>query len=268
MKPSQSQSESRRGQSVKEQQSWRRKQAMSWTPWGGSPHNSSHPWDWKLPTLPQPSWDKTAEEPKAQQTAFKEAMELSHSSSMNWEDQVQKEEEWQRCCSIMEGSPSLGLLPLPLEGDNISDISMVNDSLLQHDSDVVIEEEREESMETDVPLDSAAPMPLKEKAMSEDFEARDPDDHCSHMSEESTDQNPPHNSNPDEDELLGLVTNISVPGGHSDDSVALIVSLGEDDLWTINVSCNCKTVDSKNQQDTWVEMDRIRFIWTHIPSLT
>ena len=74
------------------------------------------------------------------------------------------------------------------------------------------------------------PMPLKEKSMLEDFEARDPDDHCSHMSEESTDQNPPHDSNPDEDELLGPVTDISVPGGHSDDSIALVVSPGEDDL--------------------------------------
>ena len=57
---------------------------------------------------------------------------------------------------------------------------MIDDSLLQWDSDIVIEQEREESMETDVLLDSAAPVPLKEKAMSEDFEARDPDDCCSH----------------------------------------------------------------------------------------
>ena len=161
--------------------------------------------------------------------ALKEAMELGHSSSMTWED-LQKEEGWQRCCSTTEGSPSSGLLPPLLEGDNTSDVSMVNDSLLQHDSDVVIEEEREESMKTDIPLDSAAPMPLKEKAMSEDFEAGDPDDHCSHTSEESTKQNPPHDSNPDEDELLGLVTDISVPGGHSNDSIALIISPGEDDL--------------------------------------
>ena len=203
---------------------------MSQTQWGGSPHNSSHPWDQKLPTLPQPSWDKTAEEPKAQQTAFKEAMELDCSSSMTWEDQVQKEEEWQRHCSTTEGSPSLGSLPPLLEGDNASDISMINNSLLQCDSDMVIKEEREESMETDVLLNSAAPVPLKEKAMSEDFMAGDPDDHCSHTSEESTNQNPPHDSDPDKDELLGLVTDISVPGGHSNDSIALIISPGEDDL--------------------------------------
>ena len=44
-------------------------------------------------------------------------------------------------------------------------------------------------METDALLDSAAPVPLK-KAMSEDLEAGDHEDHCSQMSEESTDQNP------------------------------------------------------------------------------
>ena len=66
--------------------------------------------------------------------------------------------------------------------------------------------------------------------MLEDFEARDPDDHCSHTSEESTDQNLPHNSDPNEDELLGPIANISVPRGHSDNSIALIISPGEDDV--------------------------------------
>ena len=130
----------------------------------------------------------------------------------------------------MEGSPNLGLPPPLLEGDNISDVSMVDDSLLQCDSDVVVEEEREESMETDVLHDSTAPTPLKEKSMSEDFGAGDPDDCCSHMSEESTNQNLPHDSDPDEDKLLGPVTDISVPRGHSDDSIALIISPGEDNL--------------------------------------
>ena len=214
---------------MKEWQSHSRRKGPSQTPRGGPPHDLLGPQDWKLPTLPWPSWDKTAEETKAQQMAFKEAMELGCSSSMTWEDQVQ-EEEWQRCCSTMEGSPSPGSHPPLLEGDNASNVSMIDDSLLQWDSDVVVEEEREESMETDIPLDSAAPMPLKEKAMSEDFKARDPDDCCSHTSEESTNQNPPHDSDPDEDKLLGLVTNISVPRGHSDDSIALIISPGEDDM--------------------------------------
>ena len=143
---------------------------------------------------------------------------------------MQKEEEQQRHYSTTEGSPNLGSPPPLLEGDNASDISMVDDSLLQHDSDVVVEEEREESMDTDIPASPAAPVPLKEKSMLEDFEARDPNDHCSHMSEESTDQNPPHDSDLDEDKLLGLLTDISIPRGHSDDSIALIISLGEDDL--------------------------------------
>ena len=110
-------------------------------------------------------------------------------------------------------APIRARLPPPLEGDNISDVSMVDDSLLQHDSDMVIKEEREESMERDVLHDSNVPTPLKEKSMSEDFEAGDSDDHCSHTSEESTDENLPHDSDPDEDELLGPVTDISVPGG-------------------------------------------------------
>ena len=200
---------------------------MSQTPWGRSPHDSSGPQGQKLPTSPQPSWDKTMEEPKAQQTAFKEAMALGWSLSMSWEDQVQKEKEQQRCCSTVEGSPNPGSPPL-LEGDNTSNVSMVDDSLLQHDSDVVIEEEREESMDMDVPASPAAPAPLRERSVLEDFEAGDPDDHCSHTSEESTDQNLPHDSNPNEDELLGPVTDISIPRGHSNDSIALVVSLGDD----------------------------------------
>ena len=122
--------------------------------------------------------------------AFRDAMEPTQSSSMSWEDWVQEEEEQKRH-SPTEGKPNLGSSPPPLEGDNISDVSMVNDSLLQCDSNMVIEDE---SMETDVLLDSAAPVPLKEKAMSEDFEAGDPDDHCSHTSEESTNQNCPMTS--------------------------------------------------------------------------
>ena len=94
--------------------------------------------------------------------AFKEAMELGHSSSMSWEDQVQKEEEWQRCDSSANGSPKLGSPPPVLEEENARDVSMVDDSPLQHDSDVVVKEEREKSMDMDVPASPAAPMPLKE----------------------------------------------------------------------------------------------------------
>ena len=85
-------------------------------------------------------------------------------------------------------------------------------------------------METDALLDSSTPTFLKEKAISEDLKAGDHEDHCSQMSEESTNQNLPHDSDPNEGELLGLPTDVSVPGGHSDDSIALIISPGEDDL--------------------------------------
>ena len=147
---------------------------------------------------------------------------------MSWEDCVQEEEQVMH--SSMAGDPKPGLSPPPLEGGSVSDVSMVDEGLLQHDSNVIVEEEREEGMETDTPLDSTAPVPLKEKAMSEDLEAGDHEDCCSQTSEESTDQNPPHDCDPDEDELLGPPTDISVPRGHSDDSIALVISLGEDDL--------------------------------------
>ena len=202
---------------------------MSRTLWGGSPHDSSGSWGQKLPTPPQPSQGKTAKEPEAWQMAFRDAMDLAQSPSMSWEDWVQEEEEQERHSS-MEGDPKPDSSPPPLEGGSISDASMVDEGLLQCDSDVIIEEEREESMETDTLLDSAAPMPLKEKAMLEDLGARDHEDCCSQTSEESTDQNPPHDSDPDEDELLGLPTDISIPRGHSDDSIALVISLGEDNL--------------------------------------
>ena len=134
--------------------------------------------------------------------AFRDAMDLTWSPSMSWEDWVQEEEEQERRSS-MEGDPKPGSSPPPLEGDSVSDVSMVNEGLLQCDSDVIVEEEREEGMETDALLDSAAPAPLKEKAMSEDLKAGDHEDHCSQMSEESTNQNLPHDSDPDEDKLLG-----------------------------------------------------------------
>ena len=44
---------------------------------------------------------------------------------------------------------------------------MINDNLAQHDSDVIVEEEREEDMETDVPAGSTAPTPPKESLRHE-----------------------------------------------------------------------------------------------------
>ena len=131
---------------------------------------------------------------------------------------------------VQRAAPKLGLFPPVLEEGNASDVSMVDNSPLQCDSDVVVEEEREESMDTDVPASPAAPTPLKEMPMWECFKARDPDDHCSHTSEESTDQNLPHDSDPNEDKLLGSVADISIPRGHSDNSITLVIPLGEDNL--------------------------------------
>ena len=214
---------------MREQQSCSRKWAMSRTLQDGSPHDSSGSQGQELPTPPQPLRGKTSKEPEAQQRAFRDAIDLARSPSMSWEDWVQEEEEQERHSS-MEGDPKPGLPPLPLESESISDVSMVDKGLLQCHSDVIIEEEREEGMEIDAPLDSAAPAPPEGKAMPEDLEAGDHEDCCSQMSEESTNQNLPHDSDPDEDKLLGPPTDVSVPRGHSDDSIALVISPGEDDL--------------------------------------
>ena len=96
----------------------------------------------------------------------------------------------------------------------------------------MVEEEREEYMETGAPSSHTAHTLPEKSHMQQGSEARDTvwDDQLSHMSKESTDQNPPHNLDLDEDELLGMITDISLPGGHSDDSITLVVPPGEDDL--------------------------------------
>ena len=151
---------------------------------------------------------------------------------MSWEDQVQEEEQQRWGGSITESSPELDTPPPASEEGNASDVSMINDGPTQHDLDIMVKEEREEDMETGTPVSSTTPMPPKELPMQEGSEARDVvwDDQFSQMSEETTDQNPPHDSDLNEDELLGMVTNISVPRGHSDDSIALIIPPGEDNL--------------------------------------
>ena len=143
--------------------------------------------------------------------AFRDAMDVTQSPPMTWEDWVQEEEEERERCSSTRGDSQLGPSSPPLEGCNVSDVSMAEEGPQQCDSDMIVEEEREESMETDAPLDSAAPTLLKE-AIPEDLEAEVEEDCCSQMSEESTDQNPPHDSDPDEDKLLGPPADISVPG--------------------------------------------------------
>ena len=122
----------------------------------GLPMTHQGSWDWKLPTPPQPSQGKTSKKPEAWQMAFRDAMDLTQSPSMSWEDQVQEEEEQERCSST-EGDPKPGSSPPPLEGDSVSDVSMVDEGLLQCDSDMIVEEEREEGMETDALLDLCHP---------------------------------------------------------------------------------------------------------------
>ena len=85
---------------------------------------------------------------------------------------------------------------------------MINDGLIQHDSDVMVEEEREVDMETGAPASPTTPTPPEESPIQQGSEAGDvaQGDQLSQTSKESTDQNPPHNSDLDEEELLGPVT--------------------------------------------------------------
>ena len=113
--------------------------------------------------------------------AFRDAMEVTRSPPMTWEDRVQEEEEEHERHSSTRGDSQ----PCPssprMEGCNISDISMAKEGPQQCDSDVVVEEEREESMGTDTPLDSAAPALLLEKAVPEDLKAEVEGDHHSKL---------------------------------------------------------------------------------------
>ena len=161
--------------------------------------------------------------------ASKDAMEVTQSPPLSWQDRVwEEEEDEQERCSSTGGDSQLCPSSSRLEGCNISDVSMADEGPQQHDSHIVVEEE--ESMEMDEPVDSGSPALLLEKGFPEGLEAEAEGDHHSHMSEESTDLNLPHDSDLNEDELLGLPADISIPGGHSDESVALVVSPGDDDL--------------------------------------
>ena len=198
------------------------------TPQGGSPHDSSSSRGQKLPTPPQPLCIEMSKKTESPLMASKDPMEVAWSPPLSWEDRVWEEEEEQEGRLSTEGDSQQCLSSPWLEGCNVSDILMADEGLQQHDSDIVVEEE--ESMEMDEPADSGSPALLLEKAFPEGPKAEADEDHHSHMSEESTDQNPPHDSDLNEDELLGLPADISIPRGHSDDSVALVVSLGDDDL--------------------------------------
>ena len=102
-------------------------------------------------------------------------MGINHSSSMSWEEQVQ-EEEHQEEGSVPGGESRTGSSPKPDvpppagEWGRASDVSMIDDSLTQHDSDIMVEEEREEHMETDAPASPGAPAPPEESPMQQDPE--------------------------------------------------------------------------------------------------
>ena len=159
-----------------------------------------------------------------------DVMEVNQSPPLSWEERVQEEEDEQERHSSIGGDSQPCLSPARMEGCSVSDVSMAEEGPQQGDSDVVVKEEVEENMETDETPNVDAPAPIPDKAFLESSEPEAEDDRHSHASEESTDQNPPHDSDLNEDELLGPATNVSVPGGQSDDSVALVVSPKDDDL--------------------------------------
>ena len=144
---------------------------------------------------------------------------------------MQEEEDEKDRHSSIGGDSQPCPSPVRMESCSISDVSMAEEGPQQGDFDVVVEEEVEENMETNEPPSIDASTPIPDKAVPKTSEPEAEDDHQSHVSEESTDQNPPHDSDLDKDELLGPATNVSIPGGHSDDSVALVVSPKDDDLY-------------------------------------
>ena len=87
-------------------------------------------------------------------------------------------------------------------------------------------------METGSPLSPAMPTPPRETPMLQGSDTEDGplDDWDSQSSEDSTDENPPQNLDIDKDELLGPAMDVSIPGGHSDDLVTLVISPEEDNL--------------------------------------
>ena len=119
-------------------------------------------------------------------------MEVTQSPPLSWEDRVREEEDKQERHSSVGGDSQPCPSPPRMEGCNVSDILMAKEGLQQCDSNIIVEEEVEESMEMDQPSNVGAPAPLPDKAFLEGSEAEAEDDHHSHTSEESTDQNPPH----------------------------------------------------------------------------
>ena len=204
--------------------------ALSQTLRNGLPRDSSSSRGWNLPTPPQPLRNETSKRAESPRTVSTDVMEVTQSPPLSWEDRVREEEDEQERHSSVGGNSQPCLSPTCMEACSISDVSMAEEGPQQGDSDVVVEEEIEENMETDEPTNVDAPAPLPAEAFPESSEAEAEDDHHSHASEESTDQNLPHDLDLDEDELLGPATDVSIPGVHSDASVALGVSPKDDDL--------------------------------------
>ena len=108
--------------------------------------------------------------------ASTDVMEVAQSLPLSWEDRVQEEEDKQeRHSSVGDSQPCLS--PVRMEGCSISDISMAEEGPQQGDSDVVVEEEVEESMEMDEPFNVDAPTPLLDGAFLKGSEAEAEDDH-------------------------------------------------------------------------------------------
>ena len=109
---------------------------------------------------------------------------------------------------------------------------MADDGLTQDNLDVMVEEEWEEDMETGAPPSTRIPTPPGESPMLQGSKTEDvlPDDKYSQSSEDSTDDNPPWDSDINKDELLGPAMDVSIPGGHSNDSITLVIPLEEDNL--------------------------------------
>ena len=62
-----------------------RKRALSWTPRGGSPRDSSSSQGQKLPTPPRPSHKETSKGAGSPPTACADVMEVAHSPPLSWE---------------------------------------------------------------------------------------------------------------------------------------------------------------------------------------
>ena len=120
-------------------------------------------------------------------------MEVTQSPPLSWEDRVWEEEDKQERHSSIGGDSQPCLSSPHLEGCNVSDMSRWQMRAFSSMIPTSVVEE-EESMEMDEPSNIAMPAPLLEKAFPEGLEAEAEEDHHSHMLEESTDQNPPHDS--------------------------------------------------------------------------